>query len=1626
MKYLILILLSFISFNVLSQTLYGNEWIKKDQKYVKIKLSENGIYRVTYSQLQATGILNNNPNPKNIQLFFRGQEIPIYIEGENDQSFDPTDFIEFYGKKNDGKLDEVLYSPSNLQPNPEVSLFNDESAYFLTISPLPGKRYQTLNINNAGLIPENYMVYTTSENFAETYYPGAYLVDIMSLSEYIDGEGYLGNTLSIGTSQNRNLNTPSLSNSTGFMPFLDFYVAGRSNSNNTNPSGFNHHLKVNIGSTSVKDTLFSAYSIIRSKVILNPNLISNTTTITFSSVNDLGAITDFQAPAYARITYPRSFEASGYSFLPFKLNSSNTQCLLSFLNTNWNNSYILDTENGYRYLGNKIGTTTNFNINNPVNNQLIVYDQSVLKTPTLEAVNINLVDATTINANLLIITNDKLIESANEYATYKTSRGFKPLVITTDELYNQFYYGLHHPLAIKNFAKYLLSKGTVKPEYLLLLGKGYETPKNNLANDLVPTMGFPCSDTFLSSEIVDNNLAQGLATGRIPAKTNDDVRIYLNKLKLYDQQPDSIWRKNIINIAGGANSTEDASFSAYLNSFSNIAAKENFGAKTISYYKSVTDPITDNLVEKISNYINTGSNLLTYLGHGSSTNTAVSIGSPAYLNNKNKLLFYLINGCSTGNAFTTGSLGESYIFQPEKGAIGWLGTSSEGIASYLSNFVSLFYQNAFNANYGNSVAKNMLQAARSYQNPNDALNKVHLRQFTFLGDPTISFYSPTKPDYDIKNQGIGFTTTNVTAKDLTLQLFAIVKNNGKAVSNNIPVSIKRTLADNTIINYPIQSYQKVLNTDTLIINIDNNIANAAGNNKFTLTIDPGNTIDELNKLNNVAEFTYFLPSNGITVISPAKYAIVGNTDVNLKVESNNLFAQNIDYVFEIDTISTFNSSWKKTSPVINSGLFAVWKPNIAFENNKVYYWRAKINDNTTINVTWQNSSFTYLNNSPDGWNQGHYQQFTDITLKNISINNTNHQFSFTTAPFPVLLRTRGVDAPTNTERRIRVSASNGSIAFNTMEFMGVSLAAFNPINSSNLFNYPSVYNFKNDGVNGSGEFYFNTNNAVEVDSLVRYINNIPQGYYVVGISGVDFSPKDLPENAKIALQSIGLTMFENVLNGEPYAFWGKKGSASGSALEKTADYSSTIPPKQQIIDFSHDYSNLRDNGYYLSEKIGPSTKWNLANFNLDSNQNDVLNYSIIGLNSAGTETILKTNITSPEIDLSDINSNTYRYIKIKAQANDNIDFSAANLKSWKVLYNTYPDITFNPEFANTFYNKIIQEGDSLKLSIGISNLEKITSDSVLVSYKITKNDRSTISGVILTTVPLNFADNQKINFSYPTLGLAGANSLQLFVSPKNQKDKHDFNNQVNYNFTVNKDNKEPLINVLFDNKRIINGEIVSPEPKIQISVTDENKYLLLKDTTGTEVYLKKKDDTDFKRIAFNSNKISLQSVGTTDINKINFVYAPDVLSDGNYILKIRSKDASGNYNTSNDYSIEFEVINQESITNFLPYPNPFTTSMRFVFQVTGKVPDKIKVQIMTVTGKIVREVFKDELGPIQIGNNISTFAWDGTDQFGDRLANGIYFYRVITENNNKSEIKYRANNTDNLFKKNFGKIYLMR
>ena len=247
------------------------------------------------------------------------------------------------------------------------------------------------------------------------------------------------------------------------------------------------------------------------------------------------------------------------------------------------------------------------------------------------------------------------------------------------------------------------------------------------------------------------------------------------------------------------------------------------------------------------------------------------------------------------------------------------------------------------------------------------------------------------------------------------------------------------------------------------------------------------------------------------------------------------------------------------------------------------------------------------------------------------------------------------------------------------------------------------------------------------------------------------------------------------------------------------------------------------------------------------------------------------------------------------------------------------------------------------------------------------------------------------------------------------------------------------MDVTFDGVHILNGDIVSARPKIMIKLKDESKFLALDDTSLATVFVRYPGNNGtLKRFAFGTDTLRFIPADLINgRNEASIEFSPAFLldSDGDfYELIVKAKDKSGNPAGNTEYKVRFQVYTRPMISNMFNYPNPFTTSTAFVFTITGsEVPQNLRIQIMTVTGKIVKDITKAELSDIHIGRNITDYKWDGTDQYGQNLANGIYLYRVITNLNGNSLDKFKtidANgdkvDTDKFFNKGYGKMYLMR
>lgn len=120
--------------------------------WYRIAVKQNGIQQLTYNDLSSMGLMVNGLSSSGIRVHGYGggmlperagaaryddlPEVPVMVVDGGDDKFDPGDYILFYGK---GPLAWTYNNQSGLFEH-KPHLYSDESYYFISTGPTPGKR----------------------------------------------------------------------------------------------------------------------------------------------------------------------------------------------------------------------------------------------------------------------------------------------------------------------------------------------------------------------------------------------------------------------------------------------------------------------------------------------------------------------------------------------------------------------------------------------------------------------------------------------------------------------------------------------------------------------------------------------------------------------------------------------------------------------------------------------------------------------------------------------------------------------------------------------------------------------------------------------------------------------------------------------------------------------------------------------------------------------------------------------------------------------------------------------------------------------------------------------------------------------------------------------------------------------------------------------------------------------------------------------------------------------------------------------------------------------------------------------------------------------------------------------
>ena len=1653
---------------------YGNEWIKSGQKYFKVKIAQEGIFRIDFTALSTvmfqSGVDISMINPRKIQVFNNGQEIPIYLHGESDGVFNFDDFIEFYAFKNDGKLDrELFYFNSEKDPLHDFeSMFSDTSAYYITYLPNSsaqnGLRFQLLrNHSSAGLSDADYFMFSSRRVFNNVYYGGhPFIIQNTALfqPEYSQGEGYVGTRFGFGPSMQsiikQELTMPAAFSS-GPQPTLEFKVVASTSNVTFSPD---HHLKIGVGGdntlfNTIYDTTSNGYGVLHKKMSFSPGFIgsSNTCFVQMEAVNISGlALQGFNA-SFLELNYAREFNLAGFTNLQGEMPASASAQWVRWSNygiSGNNRPLVYDLENRRRITP-QFGANQSFSYANPASanparfviadslqGQFITAIEPVTFFDFVEPVN---------NTQFLILTAQRLLGSeANDYLNYRKTT-YAANMYTVEQLYDAFTYGVRHPIAIRRFLKYLTEQSsTLKPEYLLFLGRGIQPDllrnPNFASLNAVPTLGTPASDALFSAGLGGKDtLVPLLATGRVTVDNKSHIAIYLRKLIEQEQAPNAHWKKQIMHLGGGKDGSESRIIRSFLESFESFSKKDPFGGFTQGFYRSGTDAVSElNLRTRAINLMNEGVSLVTFLGHGSAAVLDIDIGDTIDYNNAGKNPVMYFNGCRVGNpaiGFNNGNLffGERMIRGNRRGAVVFMGQSSTSELYTVAGQMQVFYRQMFESNVGQTVGNIWRESIEKNLNIRSNLSRYHNMILFYQGDPAFSFYSPTLPDYFVTSNSLFLSPENTNALSDSFNLGIIVGNIGKYIpGDSFNIRVKRTWPNESKVEEYVFRVNSVSFKDTFFFTFKTKDIATTGNNLFEVFINYDRNVEESNYANNDVKLQRFIEGNGVRLVYPERYAIHSKADsVKLVAQSLNLLRVNNQFIFEIDTTPRYNSPWlRRTQPAITTGNLAEWSVPILPNDSQVYYWRARLNLPTNQGGFWEERSFIYIKNGQHGWSQSHHPEcYPSSTTQRIVFDTIGRRFEFDRTERFVWVDTR-VNSHSNLGVKFAGFASQDVNPGAGGSFVAVLLDR----NTLTQFLHPNHYPKCWRGATWppfqaaeQNAYYCFGNNANDIADFKALVNDIPEGTYVAFFTRYDSNIGGWSEDLKSVLRSLGGTKFEGYTkNQTSYVLIGQK-SNSPLAFEDMSHLIDSSTAGYAAIEGR--ILGRHNKGTLASELIGPAEKWSSVFVDWRPTQeipnNDELTYSIYGIDTAKQKVLLHDNLNATNFDISNIDAQRFRFIQLESTFTDLTDRSAPQLRHWLVTYDELPEGTINSAIQFVFHKDTLQEGDSFKTQIAFQNISSKPMDSVYCAFQlIDVSTQTVLKSTSHTLAPIGPGEFVFLNESYNTVGLSGFYMTTIaFNKDMKQPEVSLSNNFLSIPFYVVNDHLNPLLDVTFDGRHIINSEIVSPNPLILITSKDENPFLLQNDSANFELMLKRPGMQSFERIDMADGEVHFKPAINSQ-NMARIEYRPVELSDGMYTLKVQSTDMSGNIAGKEHYSIDFQVVNESAITHFYPYPNPFTTQMRFVFTLTGKeIPDDIFIKIMTVSGRVVREINKDELGMIRIGNNISEFSWDGTDQYGDRLANGVYLYQVTVRKSGE-QLKRRNSAGDNSFKKDVGKIYLLR
>jgi hypothetical protein len=824
----------------------------------KLAITESGIYKITYNDLLNVGINPTMINPKFIRIYgnggnmlpeinnaFRYEDLvenAIVVSGEDDNVFDPGDFILFFGEE---PVTWTLNEPGGYFRH-KLNTYSEKTCYFLNFDTGPGKRIEVAE-----------PVSEAPTHIRSTYSARKYN-ELEEVNLIRSGRRWFGESFQDQLTYTWNFDLPHMDASSQVL--MEVALAARSSDAS--------HLNVKINSNPVKlvevnpvawnSTLYARFK--QDTAMFSPLINPVVIELEYIQANDSSAAwLDYFSLNYRDSLIldnnPLQFRditsvGTGQVTL-FRIKGANADTKI------WN---FTDRMNIKSVSGNLSGDLLEFKTKTDSLQEFIAFSGNNFNSPDYVGVveNQNLRGADPVD--YVIVAHDDFKTHAGQLAAFHESIGdLTTMVVTTGQVYNEFSSGIQDISAIRDFLKQMYDKsGGGKPQYLLLFGTGSFDYKNILAgnNHFVPAWQSSESLNLVSSMCTDDYYGwldngegiegyMDIGIGRLPVKTGAEATAMVNKIISYASDPATFgnWKNEVCYTA------DDGDINLHLDQAEELALisaeKYNVTKNYLDFYTLVQTPEGPRYPEAnalINEKINVGLFMINYIGHGSPESLAeervVESDDIETWENSDRLPVMIASACNFARFDDPeiNSGGVQAVLKEYGGIIGLFGAvrSTYASSSYEINksLIELFVDQ-----------DNSIQTLGGMMHHAKTMQLSTQRAWTLLGDPALRISFPNHAVHTDSINGVfaGLMTDTVAPGSPVAISGHVANMNGDILADyNGTLSVKvfeRPYERLTLGNQSTSVIVPIVMQDSVLLTVETEVVNGQFSFNFSLPVD---------------------------------------------------------------------------------------------------------------------------------------------------------------------------------------------------------------------------------------------------------------------------------------------------------------------------------------------------------------------------------------------------------------------------------------------------------------------------------------------------------------------------------------------------------------------------------------------------------------------------------------------------------------------------------------------------------------------------------------------------------------------------------------------------------------------